>query len=125
LTEQERRRRRCESTKAWIKKNPVRVRRMRRNRTLASHGLTQDDFEMRLVFQRGRCGICTSFEPGKKGWHIDHSHQTGLLRQLLCSDCNTGIGKLKDSPETLRRAANYIETWNARHAAEGTSSKAN
>ena len=44
---------------------------------------------------------------------VDHIHGTTYIRDLLCSSCNTGIGHLKDKPELLRKAANYIERYNA------------
>jgi hypothetical protein len=40
---------------------------------------------------------------------LDHSHITGKIRGWLCDNCNTAIGKLKESPEVLRRAADWVE----------------
>ena len=40
---------------------------------------------------------------------IDHNHLTGIVRGLLCNDCNTGISKFKDNPQWLRAAALYLE----------------
>mgnify|MGYP001576209901 CR=1 FL=1 len=45
-----------------------------------------------------------------KTLHIDHNHTTGAVRGLLCTQCNVGVGMLKDSPAVLRAAANYLET---------------
>lgn len=42
-------------------------------------------------------------------WSIDHCHKTGKVRGLLCKTCNTGIGHLKDDPNILRSAINYLE----------------
>jgi hypothetical protein len=41
--------------------------------------------------------------------HVDHCHQTGHVRALLCTGCNSGLGAFRDSPERLREAAAYIE----------------
>ena len=41
--------------------------------------------------------------------HLDHDHVTGIIRVWLCSVCNRAIGLLKDNPETMRRAAEYVE----------------
>jgi hypothetical protein len=58
--------------------------------------------------QKLRCAICLGF---MKRANVDHCHETGKRRGLLCSGCNTAIGKLKDDPEVLRRAADYIESY--------------
>lgn len=64
--------------------------------------------------QNGKCAICglpeTQMRSGKvKALAVDHNHTTGSIRGLLCSDCNTGIGKLKDDAKILRQAAEYLE----------------
>jgi hypothetical protein len=61
------------------------------------------------------CKICGATEANKKGYklHIDHDHETGTIRGKLCNGCNSGIGYFKESPELLRKAADYLE-WAAR-----------
>lgn len=54
-------------------------------------------------------GVCASCEGSLEKYHIDHNHNTQLIRGILCSSCNRGIGLLKDSPRVLRRAARYLE----------------
>lgn len=53
------------------------------------------------------CAICGR-EPGSRRLHVDHCHETGLIRGLLCSRCNSGIGLLRDDPELLKTAYNYL-----------------
>jgi len=66
--------------------------------------------------QQNRCAICDASEPGGQGdFHVDHDHATGKVRGLLCSRCNTSLGLYRDSPERLRRAADYL----ARGGVEG------
>lgn len=45
----------------------------------------------------------------RENFCIDHNHQTGEIRGLLCSPCNRAIGQLQDNPNILRKAANYLE----------------
>jgi hypothetical protein len=66
----------------------------------------EDCHEM-LDAQGWRCAICGT-EIDLKSSRIDHDHDTGAVRGLLCASCNTGIGLMKDSPEVLMRAAEYI-----------------
>jgi hypothetical protein len=62
-----------------------------------------DEQAMKMV-QRGLCAICSN----AKAEHVDHDHETGRVRGVLCPECNSGMGQLKDDPATLRRAADYL-----------------
>jgi len=68
--------------------------------------------------QGGCCKICGTDKPtGKwKVFAIDHCHITGIVRGLLCNECNRGIGLLRDSADLLRKAADYLD--NARKTKE-------
>ena len=71
--------------------------------------ITPADFDRMLSTQGHRCAICRTDDPRGHGqWHIDHDHVTGDVRGLLCTDCNTGIGSLKDDPDVLVAAAEYV-----------------
>jgi Recombination endonuclease VII len=63
-----------------------------------------------LEAQGGKCAICParSSDHGKK-FHVDHCHETGKVRALLCNNCNNGLGRFKDNAEYLINAANYIK----------------
>jgi hypothetical protein len=65
-----------------------------------------------FVEQAGLCGICMdeiSLIPGSKNFRdVDHDHQTGKVRGLLCHQCNIGLGGFKDSPLRLRYAIHYL-----------------
>ena len=71
------------------------------------YGITLDTYDAMLAAQNGRCAICNT-ETTKGRFAIDHCHTTGKVRGLLCFDCNTGIGKLKDDPSLLLTAYNYL-----------------
>lgn len=65
--------------------------------------------EMTLA-QGDKCAGCLRpFSETFRGAHVDHCHATGVIRGLLCVDCNLSIGRLQDSPVILRRLASYIE----------------
>lgn len=64
------------------------------------------------------CEICEKEETVTRGGRIrrltiDHNHETGQIRGVLCARCNTAIGLVFENPETLRAAADYIERYNA------------
>lgn len=75
-------------------------------------GISLGEYEGMLKQQHGRCALCLAIPQcdQKSRLHVDHCHATGKIRGLLCSKCNTGIGLLQDSPELMRRAAEYVET---------------
>jgi hypothetical protein len=75
--------------------------------------LTLEERQTIELFVERRCEICGREKP----LQLDHDHETGDLRGMLCASCNTMIGKASDSPERLRRAAAYLEAAKA-----GTSS---
>jgi hypothetical protein len=54
------------------------------------------------------CNICNTYNEDTFGFHIDHDHDTGKVRGLLCNRCNQGIGLLRDDPNLLIRAAEYL-----------------
>lgn len=60
-----------------------------------------------------RCEICKREQKVEttKYLAVDHCHETGGIRGLLCGECNLGLGKFKDSPTLLRAAANYLENY--------------
>jgi hypothetical protein len=76
-----------------------------------TYGITQATYDVMLREQGDCCKICGSVEPGRRSchFHVDHDHVTGRIRGLLCDQCNTGIGKFRDSAMLLRCAATYCE----------------
>lgn len=62
--------------------------------------------------QHGRCAACNTADCGPLGLVIDHCHRTGVVRALLCSNCNTALGLLRESPERIRALLKYAESWN-------------
>lgn len=80
------------------------------------YGIGLSEYRRILEHQGGCCALCRKPETmvikGKVAdLAVDHCHDTGVVRGLLCQNCNQGIGKLQDSPDLLRRAASYIESF--------------
>lgn len=81
-----------------------------KSRLKRTYGLTLEDYDRMLAEQNGGCAICATATPGGPGrFHVDHCHNTGRVRGLLCCNCNRGIGALKDDPARLRLAIGYLE----------------
>lgn len=60
--------------------------------------------------QAGRCAICgKEMKMASRTCHIDHCHETGVIRGLLCGQCNVGLGMFQNSAILLRKAAEYVE----------------
>lgn len=82
-------------------------------RRMKRYGLNREELENRLAIQNGLCAICqtsiTLEQPATA--HIDHNHETTVIRGLLCNSCNRGIGLFKDEPERLERAAVYLRRF--------------
>lgn len=70
-----------------------------------AYGLSDEDHAALLQQQDGVCAVCR--EEGRP-LVVDHNHRTGAVRGLLCADCNIGIGRLRDNPDYLRAAAEYL-----------------
>ncbi|QGZ48111.1 recombination endonuclease VII [Streptomyces sp. QHH-9511] len=70
-----------------------------------SYGITEAERAEMVSFQMGICTICLA----APAVHVDHCHETGRVRGVLCFNCNSAIGKLGDDPDTLRRAISYLE----------------
>lgn len=101
---------------AYRKANPES---MNRNHLKRSYGIDREEYEQMAEAQNHRCAICG--EPEKLSRNgktyrfcVDHDHETGAVRELLCSSCNGAIGNLKDDVNLLKSAITYLE----RHAAK-------
>lgn len=109
----ERKRKAREAQKRWNEKNPEKHKRgVRSSRLQRQYGLTVEQVEQMHRDQDGRCSLCLDeIEVWSRDTHIDHNHETGVVRGLLCGNCNRGLGYLKDSAAVLRRAAEYVERY--------------
>lgn len=116
----------CCSARAlqWYVDNPERASANKRKANLAkNYGLTVAEYNAMLLDQGGVCAVCGKDEPNEHGrtgkkfrLSVDHCHETGSIRGLLCQRCNRAIGLLGDDPTLMRKAISYL----LRHHAEAT-----
>lgn len=89
----------------------------RQSRLRVEFGITQQDYEAMLAKQNGACAICGATENkvkhprARKFFCVDHDHKTGMVRGLLCHNCNFALGYFRDDPERIRRAADYLDSF--------------
>lgn len=117
---------RREITKAWRTKNPEKVKAIKKrwkdkNPEADSirlrereYGITDSQYQQMFEKQGGKCAICglVFFKGSRKTVaKVDHCHETGIVRGLLCHGCNVGIGFLKDDFFTVIKAASYLRKF--------------
>jgi hypothetical protein len=84
----------------------------RRNTLSYLYGLTLKDYSALEEKQGGACAICGATDTGYRNTLnlvIDHCHETGVVRGLLCHHCNRGLGHFRDSEEVMIKAIQYIK----------------
>jgi hypothetical protein len=101
----------AEHSRAWSERNPGKRQAANREGAWRRQGilLTYPDYLRMLEEQQGLCAMCDRPGEGRGGLHVDHCHETGKVRGILCGSCNKGLGFLQESPELLRKAAWYLE----------------
>jgi hypothetical protein len=93
-----------------LRRAAPRQRLRRRHANLWRHyAITPAQYEGLLSGQKGVCAVCEEQCAIQPRLCVDHSHETGEVRGLLCQPCNTAAGKMQDSPKLLRKLADYIE----------------
>jgi hypothetical protein len=68
------------------------------------YGIGADDFDQLVNQQGGVCPLCGRENPE----HMDHDHETGQVRGVLCFNCNGGLGQFRDSIDALENAVSYL-----------------
>jgi Recombination endonuclease VII len=100
----------------WAEKHPERSHLSQRQRNLKHRfGVDLEWYEEQFKKQNYSCAICESKTNKTTGtrefWNfsVDHCHDSGKVRGILCNNCNRALGLLQDSAELLQRAKNYLE----------------
>jgi hypothetical protein len=103
--------------KKWSDANPERASYSARNRRLKHiYGVDIEWYEAQMKAQNNKCAICETETNNTRGerkdWNfaVDHCHDTGKVRGLLCNQCNRALGLFKDDITLLEKAKNYLET---------------
>lgn len=90
-------------------KTPESKRRQKKWMIKYQYGLTSEDFERLEAAYSGKCPICGRTD---RELCVDHDHNTGVVRGMLCRTCNAGLGCLGDSVEGLIKALSYLQSHN-------------
>ncbi len=102
------RKREVEKARQWNKANPEKV---QASMFKSVHGLSRADADAMIEAQGGLCAICGQPPSGKRNCsrlHVDHCHETGKIRAMLCNNCNHALGHMKDDPARLQAAIEYL-----------------
>ncbi|MCI0349125.1 MAG: endonuclease VII domain-containing protein [Acidobacteriales bacterium] len=100
--------------RAWYHKNKQHCAELRRAFVF---GITQEQYEKMLRDQEGKCAVCRKVLPPSpsKAWGVDHNHETGLVRGILCIKCNGDVIATLDNVELLQEALAYLRRTDPEH----------
>jgi Recombination endonuclease VII len=84
----------------------------RSNMLKRNYGITLEDYEAMFTSQGNCCAICRR-EPGNRPLHVDHCHDSGVVRGLLCHQCNWYLGTIEADRGVLERLLEYLKTNNS------------
>lgn len=74
-----------------------------------NYGITLEDYNRMFAEQEGCCKICKRHQTEfNKKLHVDHKHETGVVRGLLCHNCNLALGRVNENPKILKAMLEYI-----------------
>ena len=96
--------------KNWGINNPEKMKQsQRRTKRRLAYGILPHEYDQLLIDQDNECAICRSLIGYESA--VDHDHETGKVRGLLCGSCNKGLGFFKDNIDYLKAAAKYLEKF--------------
>lgn len=100
---------RCKPCRTWNKNNKYDPEYKRKYDLKIQYDISLEQYDEMLKAQGGCCAVCGNNTPDGKGrFVVDHCHETGRVRGLLCTKCNVMLGMAKDSVSTLMSAVNYL-----------------
>jgi hypothetical protein len=81
----------------------------RKSHLKRKYGLTLEQYGAMADAQKGVCAICLEPRPEDRTLRVDHDHETGVIRGLLCFRCNNALGDFREEYELFQRAADYLD----------------
>jgi len=101
----------AKQSKVWYS-NTQNKRKNYLNRIKNKYGVSSEEYQKMFDEQEGKCLICEKHDDDvKQRLHVDHCHQTGKVRGLLCFNCNAGMGNLGDDIVLLEKAIQYLKSY--------------
>lgn len=92
--------------------DPVQKQKARNRRLIHKFGIGLEEYNKLLSSQSGCCAICGVPQDNlTQALSVDHDHETGAIRGLLCSNCNIGLGLMRDNIGILMHAAEYLKKY--------------
>lgn len=103
---------RREANRRWRENNPLSYRESSLRRRRKQFGWDDEigvaEYDDMLAKQKGKCAICLCEPRETVALAIDHDHDTGVVRGLLCTVCNWALGRFRDDPSRFDAAARYL-----------------
>jgi hypothetical protein len=96
----------CKPCKSEYHRKPEQIEKKRQHKYVARYGITEAERDEMRRRQGNACAICGRVV---ERLHVDHCHESGAVRGLLCHACNVLLGNARDSADVLRAAIRYLE----------------
>ena len=102
-----------ESYRRWYAANPEKG---REKNFRTKYGMSSEEYDRKYEKQNGRCKICTDagYEGPPQKLQVDHSHVSGINRDLLCNNHNTAVGNVHEDPREAGALAAYLGRWDTK-----------
>lgn len=100
--------RKARDQKAYAERHPDRIKAQVRRTHLARYGITPGQYDEMLAAQNGVCRLCERPCPSGKRLAVDHDHDTGVVRGLLCFPCNSAMAVVDANPGWIEAVQEYL-----------------
>lgn len=89
------------------------VKQRKKSNLRVKYNMSLEEHECKVRSQGNMCAICGSeFGESKASMpHVDHCHETGIVRDLLCLKCNTALGSINEDIDIAKNIIKYLQKW--------------